>query len=464
MKLLKKIYGIKIEVYVAVFMFLMGFVMMNLVPTWQTPDEGTHLEMIGQEIGKDIDFANTLREDVGIEPNRIIRNFDEKVNVDEITSSMTREPQYSKSEMLPEKISLSFIRHFPATIGILVGILMGVPSYWVLFLGELFALIFYVAVCYKALQIMPIKKELFAVIMLMPMALHQAGSLNYDAVVIPLIFFMIAYVFKLKYQDEIGLKDFVKLLVLWAIITYIKMPYAFLILLLLILPLDKIHIRIGKLDISGTLIKKIRLPICIIGIFLVGAAVYFLRNVFYVEMILSLILEWKRALFLFFQTGATHTKSMIISTVGNFGWLDTPVRFDFALVVFAMITALALVNNDNKTEKSLKTWDRVIIWGTAIALCVFTTTAMINHTVMTILYGYEWAEGTYDIRTALYQIPFIGGIQGRYFLPFVSLIFVPLPQIKKVNKKIIWGAVALFEIALFIYIIHKLLERHWIIC
>lgn len=462
MKFLKKLHDIKIEVYVAVFMFLMGFAMLNLVPTWQIPDEGTHLEMIGYEIGKDIGFADALREDIGIEPNRIIRNFDEKVNIDEITSAMTRSPEYSKSEMLPEGINLSFIRHFPATIGIILGILIGVPSYWVLFLGELFALIFYVAVCYKALQIMPIKKELFAMIMLMPMALHQAGSLNYDAVVIPLIFLMIAHIFKLKYQDEIGLMDFVKVLCMWVVVSYIKMPYVFLIFLLLIIPIDRIRVRVGKFEINGNFIRKVRIPVCILGIVLAGIAVYFLRNVFYVEMILSLIMEWKRSLYLFFQTGLTHTKSMIISTVGNFGWLDTPVRFDFALIVFAVITALALVNNDNRTEKCLRTWDRVVIWGTAIILCVFTTTAMVNHTVMTILYGYEWAEGTYDIRTALYQIPFIGGIQGRYFLPFVGLMFIPLPQVKKVNKKIIWGAVALFEIAMFIYIIHKLLERYWI--
>ena len=103
-----------------------------------------------------------------------------------------------------------------------------------------------------------------------------------------------------------------------------------------------------------------------------------------------------------------------------------------------------------------------ILSALLMMLCVFTTTAMVNHTIMTILYGSEWAEGAYDIRTALYQIPFIGGIQGRYFLPFVSLFFIPLPQVKRVNKKLIWSVVTVFEIVMFIYIIHKLLERYWI--
>lgn len=462
MKLLKKVFDIKMEIHVAIFMLIIGIVMMNLVPTWQTPDEQTHLRMIGNEIGKDDTFADKIYGDIELKVGPIVRNFEEKVDKGLLYQSMTEPPQYSRKEMLPEGIRLTIIRHLPATIGVLIGIILGLPSYWVLILGELFALVFYVCVCYKALQIMPLKKELFAAVMLMPMAMHQASSLNYDAVVMPLIFLMIAYIFKMKYQDVIRGLDFIKIFGIWFVITYTKMPYMLLICLLLILPIDKIQVRIGKYVINGDLIRKVRIPVCILGILLMVSAVYLLRDVFYVEMILSLILEWKRSLYLFYQTGVTHTKAMIISTVGNFGWLDTPIRFDFAIMVFVMIAGLSIVNSDNK-EMRLKIWDKVVVWGTVILLCVFTATAMINHTIMMILYGSEWAEGTYEIRTSLYQIPYIGGIQGRYFLPFVSLFFIPLPQVKRVNKKLIWSIVAIFEIVMFIYIIHKLLERYWIV-
>lgn len=462
MKLSKRLSGIRIETYVAIFMFLMGVIMMNLVPTWQTPDELTHLGMIGSEIGKEDAFSYILYEDAEFGMNRIMGNPDEKVDRAELAEAMTGTPQYNREEMMPESMGISIVRHLPATLGILLGILLGLPTYWVLLLGELCALLFYVLICHTALKIMPIKKELFAIVMLMPMALQQAGSLNYDAVVLPLCFLLIAYIFKLKFQDEITLMDFVKLLGIWLVITYIKMPYCLIIFLVFILPIEKIHVRVGKLEINELFIRKVRVPVCIFGMIIAGVAVYLLRDVFYVEMILSLITEWKRSLYLFFQTGVTHTGSLIVSTVGNFGWLDTPIRGDFALMVFVMITAFALVNNDNKTEVQLRTWDRIVIWGTAIALCVFTATAMINHTIMMILYGSEWADKTYDIRSALYQIPYIGGIQGRYYLPFVSLLFIPLPQVKRINKKIVWSAVALFEIVMFIYIIHKLLGRYWI--
>ena len=462
MKIAKKRLDIGIEKYVALFMLIIGFVMMNLVPTWQTPDERTHLNMIGFEIGKDDTFSDKIYNDIDLEAGRILQNFDEKVDIDLLSKAMTEKPDYTRREMLPEGVRLTIVRHLPATIGILTGIIIGLPSYWVLILGELFALIFYVTVSFKALKLMPLKKEVFASIMLMPMALHQAGSLNYDAVVLPLIFLLIGYVFKLKYQEKIELIDFVKLASLCLIISYIKMPYVVLAFLVFVLPIDNIYVRFGKYEIDGKVLRKIRIPFCIIGGILFGIAVYFLRDVFYIEMILSLITEWKRSLYLFYQTGVAHTRAMIISTVGNFGWLDTPIRYDFAIMVFVVIAAFAIVNSDENSEVRLKTWDRIVIWGVAIVACLFTTAAMVNHTIMTILYGSEWAEGTYDIRTALYQIPYIGGIQGRYFLPFVSLFFIPLPQVKRVNKKLIWSMVALFEVVMFIYIIHKLLERYWL--
>lgn len=462
MKFSQKIFDIKLEKYVAIFMFIMGLVMMNLVPTWQTPDERAHLGMIGNEIGKDDTFADKIYEDIPLKAGPVAQHFEEKVDRELFFQSLTESPEYSRKEMLPEGIRLTVVRHLPATIGVLIGIILGLPSYWVLLLGEFFALLFYVSVCYKALQIMPLKREVFAIVMLMPMAMHQAGSLNYDAVVLPMIFLMIAYVFKMKYQEKIELFDFVKLTGAWLLISFIKMPYTFLILLVFILPADKIHVRLGKITVDGVLIKKVKIPVCIVGVIVCGLAIYFLRNVFYIEMILTLVSEWKRSLYLFYQTGVTHTREMIISTVGNFGWLDTPIRYDFAIMVFVMIAGFALVNSDPK-ETKLMTWDRVVIWGAAIILCIFTTTAMVNHTIMTILYGSEWAEGTYEIRTALYQIPFIGGIQGRYFLPFVSLFFIPIPQVKRLDKRVVWSIVAVFEIVMFIYIIHKLLERYWIV-
>ena len=178
MYLLKKI---QIENLVFTLIIFWGIVMSFLVPTWQTPDEFTHIWMIGDSL-RIRNFDKKIEESIALDRER---NYDEKIDINDQIASFTARPTYSREEMLPQGVSITLIKHFSATLGILLGILIGIPTYWVLQLGELFALLFYAIVCYYALKLMPIKKEVLAVVMLFPMALQQAASLNYDAVLIP---------------------------------------------------------------------------------------------------------------------------------------------------------------------------------------------------------------------------------------------------------------------------------------
>ena len=151
---LKKNYKEKI---VAFLIFVMGLTMSFMIPTWQTPDEYAHLNMIGNSIGV-ADFAENILDSSGIEKGRIEFNYDEKVDLTEQENALNKSVTYQKKDMLPQSISFGIIKHLPATLGILLGILLGVPSYWVLQLGEIFSLLFYVVICFVALIKLPIKK------------------------------------------------------------------------------------------------------------------------------------------------------------------------------------------------------------------------------------------------------------------------------------------------------------------
>ena len=317
--------------------------------------------------------------------------------------------------MLPKKITVAVIKHLPATIGIYIGIIFGLPAFWGLQLGELFALLFYSYICYKALQIMPIKKNMMAWFMIFPMALQQAASINYDAVLIPLCYLFISYMLYLKYEKTyIELRDIMGIILIWGIITYIKIPYILFIILIFILPLDKIHINLGFCKINAQIIKSVMVPISIGAILLVFVGVYIFRKVWFVQIIYGFVIEWKRAIYLLYATGRTWGEFLFVSTVGNLGWLDTPICLGVAIIVFLIVIMFATVYNAND-EKHIKLKDALIIEGTAIILCLFITIALTNHTIMVTLYGSEFAEETYEIKEALYQIPYIGGLQGRYY-------------------------------------------------
>ena len=449
------------EKKIAVWMFVIGFIMAFLIPTWQTPDEYTHLNQIGSSINNP-DFAGILNESVDVDTGRIIAKYEEKVNISKLKEALTAPAEYDKDVLMPRGITLSIVKYVPATMGILLGIMMEVPAYWVLQLGEIFSLLFYVFFCYMALKIMPIKKEVLASVMLMPMAMQQAGGIGYDATLLSLCFCFIAYVFYLRFKETIGLKDFLCLVAIWLIITYIKMPYCFLLLLVFMLSLDKISLRIGKFEINGHLIKKYRIPICILGVIVLAVGVYCLRNHYYINIVIGLFKEWRRTLYLLKETGKVWHEMLITSSVGNFGWLDTPIHYGVAILVYVVIAMLVMFNSDQKEDKKLKKWDMIVIWGTAGVLCLFTAFAMVNHTIMVILFGSEWSQETYEIQSALYQIPYIGGLQGRYFLPFVSLLFLPFPQLKQMSGRKMGIAISGFELVMFIYIMYILMCRFWI--
>lgn len=451
------------EKIIALYIFIVGILISVAVPVWQTPDEYTHLRMIGASLGRE-DFAENIYESIGIPHGRIEHNYDEKVDLGEYKNMLFRKPDYKRMDMLPHMIYPSVIKHFPAVIGILLGVLLGVPSYFALQLGELCCLLFYTIICYYSLKIMPLKKEVMAVIMLFPMSVHQAGSIGYDSVLLPLCFFLTAFVFYLKYEkDVVGLKDIAVLFSTWLIITYIKVPYVFLILLMLIIPLEKIDINLGFIRINENCIKKIRIPVCCIIVILGLVMVYLFRGNTHIQNVYGFIVEWRRGLYLLGETGRTWTEFLMISTVGNLGWLDTPMSFSSVLLVYVCLFIFALKRDDVDKHRKLKKWDVFILLGTMLLLCIFVTLSMVNHTIMVTLFGSEYVEGTYEIREAMYQIPYIGGVQGRYYLPFISLLFLAVPQKLYAGEKVVRTAFVILEAGIYIYIMCLLIQRYWIL-
>lgn len=202
---------------------LFGLIYSFTITRWQIPDEHTHLKMIGEG------FNNLKYAGIGDGSS------------------------YSIVDLLPRGFSKEFVRHFPAAIGILFGILLNFSSYWIVQLGELFSLAFYIIICNQALRLTPMKKPLFEIVMLLPMCIQQASSINYDSVLLPLSFFYIAYILYLKFEKkQIFVKDFMILGVVLTIVAIIKLPYGVMGLMVLLLPWEKIYFGVKMKKISNS--------------------------------------------------------------------------------------------------------------------------------------------------------------------------------------------------------------------
>ena len=115
---------------------LIGVIMSFMICAWQTPDETTHLYLIGYHTNNP-EFSQNLINSLGMDCGRI--EWDENASVDfgQLKSAMVKKPDYTVSEMLPKGFQLPLVRFLPGFLGIELGILLHLPTFWVLQLGEL---------------------------------------------------------------------------------------------------------------------------------------------------------------------------------------------------------------------------------------------------------------------------------------------------------------------------------------
>lgn len=439
-----------------------GVGMTFLVPMWQTPDETFHLQLLGEGL-KNPDMGELLYHDAKLHAGEIRYHNETKVDKKEWKDAMVKKPSYDWDEVAPKGVSPVIIKYFPASIGVLLGIGFHLPTFWIMELAEICSLCFYLLVCYQAVKIMPVKKEILFVIVALPMAVQQGSSINYDAVLLSLSFFLIAYHMKLCYQKEpITWRHLFILAAVLLVITYIKMPYAMFGLLFFGLPFDKFSLKLGKGTIDGAWIHKYRWPLRVLLLLGFAGAVFLLRNNVYMAIVIAMCQEWKRTLALMWASVKTFAEYYAVSLVGCFGYLDSQLPLVFVAMIYIFLAVL-FINSWRNSKNQYPRKRMSICWLlTFLVLGFLITISMVNHTVTVILYGEERYIGAMDWRKVIYEIPYIGGLQGRYYLPFLALPFLALGKAgEQENSFAVSCAVTLYTVVAAVVTVVVLYGRYW---
>lgn len=439
-----------------------GVIMSFMMPTWQTPDEQSHLSSIGSSLRNE-EMAQLLYDDMKLSRRKIQFHSDVKIDMQEWKEAVTKKPTYSRGDCMPKGISLKVITHLPATVGLLVGVALGLPTFWVMELAELSALAFYLLICYLAVMLVPVKKEVLLFLMAFPMAMQQACSINYDSELISLSFLLIAYTVKLYYEEE---RITWKNLLIWGaillLITYIKLPYIVFGILFFGLPFDKFHLKFGKWTMDGEWIHKYRWVLRTFIVLCVLGGYYLVRNNDYVVVATVMCQEWTQTLKLMLQSVATFHEYYMTSLVGCFGWLDSQVPKFFLYLTYGLMPLLIVIPWLSKNGKFPKAKQTIWMLITFVLLGFFITISMVNHTITVTMFGQEMPFGTYDLRSALYMIPYIGGLQGRYYLPFFALPFFAIGECQKEEKVVaLNGIILAYTLLAAITTLLVLYGRYW---
>lgn len=428
---------------------LLGVVYSFLIPICQVPDEETHVKYICESIG----LEGVHEQYVEIARPYITSLIYNQESVDIAAyKELYQIPLDYEQIRFNGSFKISLLKYLPQLAGLLLGLLFHVPIMVCLHIVEITSAVFSAVICYHALKIMPVKREVFMAIMLLPMSLQQYGSFNYDVTLLPLCFLALALMLDMQYQG-INVKKCILLGICSLFISITKPPYACLLIMMAALLFRDVY-KQGKLDRSKYKERLLWLAMIMLPLaFVAGAGLYLLRNVSRVSILVAALMNPRHYIHLFHVSVKIQWWLLLQQIVGYLGWFDTqmPVWYIWFVVVSLFVMAFM---GKKKTYLSIRICSFVILF-TVIHLIFI---SMLSHTFMLNGYGYDSLE---ESRESLGGVGMILGVQGRYFIPILMNLFLLIgPNLIKNIKFIFIFQIGYYAIAIITPIV-VILQRFW---
>ncbi len=445
-----------------------------LMPTYRIPDEHAHIRMLYADLG-DSSIPDVIRDAVGREEKADLdKNIENTIDITSyIEASKNKLDDYSFNYKSP---SIKMIRRPGQTLGVLIGQLLHLPAYWILELGEIGGLAVYIALGAITLKIIPYKKNLMMMIMLSPIVIQEAGSFAYDSFTNAVSYLTIAYILYLKVKaQKFGWKQLLPLIPMAICLLLGKVIYVLLLLLIFIIPLDKLELKFGKFILNKEWVThhKAITATSIAALLCIGAvgALAFLNFAGYgniSEMLLGYIMSFSQMIRLFYTNMIVNSQEWLRGLTTYYGWYDNPPNDLFMWFIIISVFIFAFMHHNKNTDNNTQinqsnntrtfTGANLLVWyGVFVILFCVVQMTMISWGFL--MYGID-PDLPYSVSMRL--LPRIEGVQGRYFSPILPLIFIPLH-----TKKDFLGFIPawLYKICYFliaaIFPISLLLLRYW---
>jgi len=291
--------------------------------------------------------------------------------------------------------------YIPSSIGIYIGKTFELSWLDIIYVARLANLFVWLMCTYLAIRLIPIGKWLFSLIVLSPMSLFQAASISIDSLANGLSFLLVALILKFAMEKEKQRFLFLGIIVTSIFLALTKAPY-FILIGLLFLIFTQQPAKFNRY-------LPIALGLVLIILFVLGSILFlgkdssgFLKIAF--EQILGIFQHPIAYFEIVFETIRREGLSLINGWVGIFGWLEIPLPKWFVIVHIGMLFTYAIATSNE--ERQLNNSSKFIIFSLLILGIL---------TILTTLY---------IIETPLLKLPYIDGLQGRYFVPLGILAFL----------------------------------------
>lgn len=318
-----------------------------------------------------------------------------------ILADMSTVAVYSPIQYLPQALGIKCAEVFTDRVAIIA------------YAGRFFNMIFAIIMIYFSIKIIPFAKQMIMVLAFIPSSIEAFTSLSPDCITISSVILFISYVLRLIFDNNIKnikLKDYIILLILSISISLCKIVYIPIVFLLLML-LFKKGFRNKKVVISIVSIVIIACAFNLLWLKIASRYLALYRNgdsSVQVSYILKNPISYIQT---FLYTLQTCGNFYFVSTFGReIGWATIVKLYDIIPYGFFMLMLfISICDGKIKEKLSYKEILFFIIISAVVILLIFTSLFV------------QWTPIGATI---------IDGVQGRYFLPILILIFMCIAKLR----------------------------------
>ena len=407
---------LKIESVFVVVALLAGLVFAFINPFGQEPDGWVHFTRSMDVLGGNL-FLPFVDNNGSSTIMRLPENINDigfrKINPNGLEG--TPYMNHIKSMYFSETIidiemlgGFSSLFYLPQAIGLFIARLFDSSVYGYMLCGRIMNLIAYITLAYIGLKKMPIYRNIYIVIALLPMTLYQAASFSYDAVLNGLCFLFIGLCFYYAYEKEtLSWRDVIKLGIILMLLFMCKYVYVCIGLLVFIIPMKKFGTVKEYWKAFGIALVPMGLIITYMllsaGIPDPSANVMSTSETTQISQLGYVVANPLFAAKVYIRTIVSYA-GYYIEQLNTLGWLNyTLGMLEFVIPVFMVGVAL-LDSKDSQKKVSIK--DKVIF---------ITTFAVVVSAGMMGLYLLDSVANPVGAPTIL-------GYQGRYTIPVLMLM------------------------------------------
>ena len=331
----------------------------------------------------------------------------------------------------------AIIYYFPAVIGITIGRLCNLSTAAVYTLGRIFMLAFYVFLTYIAIKKIPVFKNGFALIMMMPSTIARVASISQDGLLMAYIFVFIAFVvYYIRNCEIIKVKDAVTMAIAGVFMTVGKGgAYIPFLLMLFLIPKENFGKRIKYGVIVGASIALSFCAYCLWNLSLfaeiVGSTGGAENSLAWTDeegyTIKYILTNPVRSLKVFVNSFFTFSGTRYVELIGSgYGWLQTYTS-EVWVVSYTLLLAFTTFSVADKEEYCFSKNQKIMTMAIIVFSSLFVITSM----------WIFWTPVSSDN---------VLGVQGRYFIPIAALVMMVLKnrfvQVKKdITQYLVAGAI-----------------------